>query len=757
MKMKKIISTSLAASMLLSTSVMSFATDVQPRVDLSETIYVMNDIEGYLEVYDPSTHDLSHGDSFYILIVDESGIKTPGEIDSDDIDRMNVYADWEIGEDYVVDEDIVMKKALTISSASAESSYTVIVVYDNITYTLTGVSESVINDELQLHEYISSYIESRLTAKATLTDEELLSANSLLSQAESGYIYNNTYYSSKSDVLTAVGYGEILSGSSIYKAVNPDNVSMPYGTTKSDAADRSTDLSNATGYLTSPTGTTVYTTMDDAVVNLAGYTPVTSTIYIDSSNNILSTKEVTTGAVINTTDNVIVDLANDNELKLVTASDSFFYDTADLSLPVTTTNDTGLLTAVPEGSYLTSTDGVNWIYSASLPAGYTTVTSDYVMVSDSTNVIPVSSGISGSVEGDFSIDNIYYANSAAAYGLVTTISSGYMDASGNYYPTADDIPSTYIQTIPGPLYIKSDLSTYTTSLPTGITEINSANPQWLENGAYISDSDLEAERAAALVSYNTDYLSVESDEYNSPSITEESQPTYYSSVVTTDYYYFVEVETEEYTGTDIHDIVGDVGIGTSSSNADDYTVEAIVTLTQGEYDDGAYQDGDIDIVAGEAAIVYFDDYAEDIAIFFGDDAMFYVDVSGQDELNLAYNTDWDSEIASKYGYANLDFINFEDEPRFNRNGDMYIYTDYDEDVYIYEINGTAVEEIYDLEYDYDEDAWTFRTNQLGRYVISDEPLPVGEDIVPELEEGDEPTVEEPEYEYDGKPNPDTGR
>ena len=68
-------------------------------------------------------------------------------------------------------------------------------------------------------------------------------------------------------------------------------------------------------------------------------------------------------------------------------------------------------------------------------------------------------------------------------------------------------------------------------------------------------------------------------------------------------------------------------------------------------------------------------------------------------------------------YANIDFITFEFEPSFNKIGQVWIYAD--EDAFIYKKGAEGAEKINGLEWDEDYEAWTFKTRELGAYVISD--------------------------------------
>ncbi len=99
--------------------------------------------------------------------------------------------------------------------------------------------------------------------------------------------------------------------------------------------------------------------------------------------------------------------------------------------------------------------------------------------------------------------------------------------------------------------------------------------------------------------------------------------------------------------------------------------------------------------------------------------MFTVDVTGQGKLNLAWNTDFNKEVADLDKSANMDFVTFEGTPSFNKNGTLYIYAD--KDSYLYEVVDGELEAV-DADYDEDYEAWELKTRTLGGYVISDKEL-----------------------------------
>ena len=148
----------------------------------------------------------------------------------------------------------------------------------------------------------------------------------------------------------------------------------------------------------------------------------------------------------------------------------------------------------------------------------------------------------------------------------------------------------------------------------------------------------------------------------------------------------------------------------------------------------------------KAEVVDFDDCDDVETLTFGDDFEFEVDLSGQGKLNLKNNRNFNKEFAGMYDYANIDFVNFEFEPSFNKNGTAYIYAD--EDAYIYEVTADGAKEIKGLKWDEDYEAWTFKTRTLKSYAISDVEL----DEKTKTEDKNESSKPE-----GGKENPDTGR
>ncbi len=221
-----------------------------------------------------------------------------------------------------------------------------------------------------------------------------------------------------------------------------------------------------------------------------------------------------------------------------------------------------------------------------------------------------------------------------------------------------------------------------------------------------------------------------------------------------DYRYAVVVTVPETDGSNVLDLAGTISIGTSKSASEKYDYskfDLVASYAPNGVDKNEpinvdkYAGGVLDDNIG---IVKFDKEAGEIDIEFGDEtAMFTVNVTGQGNLNLAWNVDFDKEFASKYEYANIDFVTFEGEPSFNKTGTLYIYAD--EDTFIYEVTADGAKAV-KADWNEDYEAWEIRTRTLTSYAISD--VELDEQTVTE-----DKTDDSSKTDSDVKENPDTGR
>ena len=225
------------------------------------------------------------------------------------------------------------------------------------------------------------------------------------------------------------------------------------------------------------------------------------------------------------------------------------------------------------------------------------------------------------------------------------------------------------------------------------------------------------------------------------------------------YGYAAVVYIPETTSAKDFDLAGTLSIAKTSSKADD-------AIDENKFDfDITYAssatiytefDGSETLENGGGIVEFADDCGE-IDIEFGEEALFTVNANGQGDLNLKYDTDYNSDFAAMYDYANIDFLTFPGEPSFNRNGTLYIYAD--EDTYLYEVTADGAKEL-DAVWDEDYEAWKLTTRTLTSYAVSDVELDV-KTTTDEDTDTDEDTSTDTGFDSSTdtseKPNPDTGR
>ena len=216
------------------------------------------------------------------------------------------------------------------------------------------------------------------------------------------------------------------------------------------------------------------------------------------------------------------------------------------------------------------------------------------------------------------------------------------------------------------------------------------------------------------------------------------------------YIYAVTFTLPEAADVKATDLAGEISVYKNSSDLKDTNAnkDYITVKIGGDY---GYTEDELGDWADlkDAEIVIFKDAAGnglegEETLTFGD-FEFEVDVTGQGKLNLKNNVDFNKEFAAMYDYANIDFITFEKEPTFNKNGVVYLYAD--EDAFVYEVTADGAKEIKGLTWDEDYEAWSWKTRTLKSYAISD--VELTEKTV--TEDKEDTTTD------DGKVNPDTGR
>ena len=197
--------------------------------------------------------------------------------------------------------------------------------------------------------------------------------------------------------------------------------------------------------------------------------------------------------------------------------------------------------------------------------------------------------------------------------------------------------------------------------------------------------------------------------------------------------------------TKVEDLAGTIRVGRTASTAKkgpEFKLDISFFSDATKKNNPDFNGGELE--SGKTGIVSFEKEAGEIDIDFEDVATFTVDVDGQDKLNLAWNTKFDTNFGDMYNYANLHFFTFEGTPDFNKTGTMMVYAD--KDTFIYEATADGAKEL-NASYNEDYEAWVFKTRKLTSYVVSDVELTdktVTEDNSSSTTNG-------------GKDNPDTGR
>ncbi len=296
------------------------------------------------------------------------------------------------------------------------------------------------------------------------------------------------------------------------------------------------------------------------------------------------------------------------------------------------------------------------------------------------------------------------------------------------FAVADDI--TFVNTGSRYYGVKQDDGTYTAEgCPVGVVNLDGEDKVALylfENTQFVTDDDdLDRYKVSA------DWSVGSVDE--KPVIEMVKHPT-------KGYVYAVTFTLPEAPETKTADLAGTITVYKTTEGKKEDEAKFPVNITYGKTAIKYYSEGD-DLNAGPYAF----DTDDVVVIEAGSEFEFEVDVTGQGKLNMAWNTDFNKEFAAMYDYANIDFMNFEYAPSFNKTGVAYIYAD--EDAFIYEVTADGAKEINGLKWDEDYEAWTFKTRTLGSYAISD--VELTEKTV--TEDGSSSTTD------GGKENPDTGR
>lgn len=200
MKAKRLTALALAALMAASTTSVALALPGETNEDqvlnfyagtIGDDLYMMDE-DGYIKAanYD----DFAPGDTVYIAL------KEYGPAAKKDFDRMDVFADWQIGKDWVKDIGIVYKKGQWKTNVAQDKDYVTsgfTAPYDD----LNGVPFTTNKTETA-----SILQEARAALEKATSNRNNAVADVLgtYQHVTSGYLYNGNHYKDKAEVVGAV-------------------------------------------------------------------------------------------------------------------------------------------------------------------------------------------------------------------------------------------------------------------------------------------------------------------------------------------------------------------------------------------------------------------------------------------------------------------------------------------------------------------------------------------------------------------------
>ena len=228
MNTKKITALALAALMAAGSTATAFA-EAQDK----DKALVFNGVVAYEEddnsVLVEDKDGVAPGDSIYFLL--KEGANNGKPITEKELDRMNVYADWKRGKDYIKDIDIIYKKgneikAINVGGVDIEAA--------NVAGLNAAVLEAYKGNKGTVVTEVNGKFEEKSTG-FTLNGEYIENIDGLLTKLnytqKKNYKYDNNYYvDSEANVvkiLTAKGY-KLADKGVTYKT--DDTIAQGYGT-----------------------------------------------------------------------------------------------------------------------------------------------------------------------------------------------------------------------------------------------------------------------------------------------------------------------------------------------------------------------------------------------------------------------------------------------------------------------------------------------------------------------------------------------
>jgi len=185
------------------------------------------------------------------------------------------------------------------------------------------------------------------------------------------------------------------------------------------------------------------------------------------------------------------------------------------------------------------------------------------------------------------------------------------------------------------------------------------------------------------------------------------------------YIYFIEVDLKDGGSTTATDISGTIQLRKSGEfDYDEMELDVNIELAYATATDSEITE---DLKLFKEGHGFEPDDAYEFTFECDDESWFEVNTNGQGKLLLSATADFDTDVATIYPNANLEFF-YGNGGTFNRIGTLYLHAENGSYLYQLRDDGRLVE--VDAEYDEYDENFIIKTRTLGKYVISDVKLPL---------------------------------
>ena len=185
------------------------------------------------------------------------------------------------------------------------------------------------------------------------------------------------------------------------------------------------------------------------------------------------------------------------------------------------------------------------------------------------------------------------------------------------------------------------------------------------------------------------------------------------------YIYFIEVDLKDGGSTTAADISGTIQLRKSGEfDYEDMELDVNIELAYATSQDSEITE---DLKLFKEGDGFEADDAYEFTFECDDETYFEVNTNGQGKLLLSATADFDTDVATIYPNANLEFF-YGNGGTFNRIGTLYLHAE--PGSYLYQLKDDGRLVAVDAEYDEYDENFVIKTRTLGKYVISDVKLPL---------------------------------